>query len=45
MDVHWGTFRLCDDPLPVARARQGVADTEFALWALGETRVLRRAGS
>ena len=48
MGVHWGTFRLCDDPiqaplqgLPAARARQGVPAAEFALWALGETRVLR----
>jgi N-acyl-phosphatidylethanolamine-hydrolysing phospholipase D len=50
MGVHWGTFRLCDDPihapldeLPKARARLGVADDAFVLFKLGETRVLRRA--
>jgi N-acyl-phosphatidylethanolamine-hydrolysing phospholipase D len=49
MGVHWGTFRLCDDPietpldeLPKARARYGVADDAFVLFALGETRVLRQ---
>jgi N-acyl-phosphatidylethanolamine-hydrolysing phospholipase D len=50
MGVHWGTFRLCDDPmqsplqgLPKARAQHGVPDDAFVLFALGETRVLRRA--
>lgn len=48
--VHWGSFRLCDDPiqapldgLPPARARHGVADDAFVLMRLGETRVLRHA--
>jgi N-acyl-phosphatidylethanolamine-hydrolysing phospholipase D len=48
--VHWGTFRLCDDPieapmdgLPRARRALGVADEAFVLMALGETRVIRRA--
>lgn len=48
--MHWGTFRLCDDPieapldgLPVARAKYGVADADFVLLAIGETRVLKRA--
>lgn len=48
MGVHWGSFRLCDDPieapldgLPAARQRAGVADSAFFLPALGETRVLR----
>ncbi len=52
MGVHWGTFRLCDDPiesaldeLPRARVRNGVADDTFVLFAIGETRVLKRAGS
>lgn len=47
--VHWGVFRLCDDPvqapldgLPPARARHGVADDAFVLPALGQTRVIRR---
>jgi L-ascorbate metabolism protein UlaG (beta-lactamase superfamily) len=50
MGVHWGTFRLCDDPveapldgLPKARARHGVPDEAFMLLAIGETRVLERA--
>lgn len=50
MGVHWGTFRLCDDPieapltgLPAARQRHGVAEQAFVLFGLGETRVLRRA--
>lgn len=48
--VHWGSFRLCDDPihapmdgLPAARARQGVAPEAFVLMGLGQTRVLRAA--
>lgn len=47
--VHWGAFRLCDDPidapldgLPAARTRAGVADDAFVLLGLGETRVIRR---
>lgn len=47
--VHWGSFRLCDDPiespldgLPAARARAGVSDGAFVLLGLGETRVVRR---
>ncbi|KPF70420.1 hypothetical protein IP84_01410 [beta proteobacterium AAP99] len=50
MGVHWGTFRLCDDVieapidnLPLARRKYGVADDAFVLFALGETRVLRKA--
>jgi L-ascorbate metabolism protein UlaG (beta-lactamase superfamily) len=48
--VHWGTFRLCDDPieapldgLPAARAAAGVPADAFVLPAIGETRVLRAA--
>jgi N-acyl-phosphatidylethanolamine-hydrolysing phospholipase D len=50
MGVHWGTFRLCDEAieapiteLPKARKKLGVADEAFVLFALGETRVLKRA--
>ena len=50
MGVHWGTFRLCDDPidapideLPKARKKLGVDDAAFVLFALGQTRVLRQA--
>jgi N-acyl-phosphatidylethanolamine-hydrolysing phospholipase D len=49
LGVHWGTFRLCDDAidapideLPKARQKLGVADDAFVLFALGETRVLKR---
>jgi N-acyl-phosphatidylethanolamine-hydrolysing phospholipase D len=49
MGIHWGTFRLCDDPveapldgLPIARKKLGVDDAAFVLFALGETRVLKR---
>jgi N-acyl-phosphatidylethanolamine-hydrolysing phospholipase D len=49
MGVHWGTFRLCDDPIditldefPRARERAGVSPDAFVLFALGETRVLKR---
>ncbi len=49
MGVHWGTFRLCDDPvdapideLPRARKKLNVADDAFVLFALGETRVLKK---
>jgi L-ascorbate metabolism protein UlaG (beta-lactamase superfamily) len=49
MGVHWGAFRLCDDPLeapidglPKARAAHGVADDAFVLFAIGETRVLKQ---
>jgi N-acyl-phosphatidylethanolamine-hydrolysing phospholipase D len=49
MGIHWGTFRLCDDPiqapldmLPPARARHGVPAEAFELFKLGETRVLRQ---
>ncbi|MGM9491128.1 MBL fold metallo-hydrolase [Ideonella sp. YS5] len=48
--VHWGTFRLCDDPveaplegLPKARALHGVPDDAFTLLAIGQTLVLERA--
>jgi len=47
--VHWGTFRLCDDPveapldgLPKARAQHGVAADAFTLLAIGQTLVLER---
>ena len=50
MGIHWGAFRLCDEPihapldgLPPARARHGVADDAFVLFQPGETRVLRKA--
>lgn len=50
--VHWGVFRLCDDPidapldgLPVALARLQVPQNAFVLPVLGETRVLRAAGA
>ena len=49
MGVHWGTFRLCDDPVdqvldefPKAVAAAGLNTDEFFLPALGETRVLQR---
>ena len=52
MGVHWGTFRLCDEPidapldgLPKARKKLGVSDDAFVLFSLGETRVLRGAGA
>lgn len=48
--IHWGTFRLCDDPihapldrLPEARTRHGVPDRDFALFKVGETRALGKA--
>ena len=50
MGIHWGTFRLCDEPihapldgLPKARAQHGVADDAFVLFQSGETRVLKEA--
>ncbi len=49
LGVHWGTFRLCDDPveqpmdrLPPAREKYNVPAQDFVLFALGETRVLRK---
>ncbi|MFN3494905.1 MAG: MBL fold metallo-hydrolase [Hydrogenophaga sp.] len=49
LGVHWGSFRLCDEPieapldrLPAAREALGVGADEFVLFRLGETRVLRR---
>lgn len=49
MGVHWGTFRLCDDPIdrvidefPKAVTAAGLNSAEFVLPALGETRVLQR---
>jgi N-acyl-phosphatidylethanolamine-hydrolysing phospholipase D len=48
MGVHWGTFRLCDEPiqtplkgLPAARQRLGVEDSAFVLLPTGQTRVLK----
>jgi N-acyl-phosphatidylethanolamine-hydrolysing phospholipase D len=50
MGIHWGTFRLCDEPihaplerLPAARLRHGVPDDSFVLSRMGETRVLKEA--
>ncbi|MFZ5551334.1 MAG: MBL fold metallo-hydrolase [Pseudomonadota bacterium] len=47
--VHWGTFRLCDDPveapldgLPKALAKHGVPTEAFTLLAIGQTLVLER---
>lgn len=49
--VHWGTFRLCDDPVdqvldefPKAAAAAGLKPNEFVLPALGQTFVLQHAG-
>lgn len=48
--VHWGTFRLCDDPVdqvidefPKAVKAAGLNPSEFVLPALGQTFVLQRA--
>jgi len=48
MGIHWGTFRLCDEPvhapldeLPRARARHGVHEEAFVLFKMGQTRLLR----
>ncbi len=50
MGIHWGTFRLCDEPihtpldgLPKARAQHDVAEDAFVLFQSGETRVLKKA--
>ena len=51
--VHWGTFELTDESLDApplalaeARAAKGLADQQFFVMAVGETRKLaRRAGS
>jgi L-ascorbate metabolism protein UlaG (beta-lactamase superfamily) len=49
--VHWGVFRLCDDPidaplegLPAALARLQVPASEFILPALGQTVVVPGSG-
>jgi len=49
LGVHWGVFRLCHEAinspitdLPLARKRHGIADNEFVLFDLGETRVLKK---
>jgi N-acyl-phosphatidylethanolamine-hydrolysing phospholipase D len=51
LGVHWGTFRLCDEPveapidnLPKAREKHAVNADAFVLFAMGETRVLRAGG-
>lgn len=45
MGIHWGAFRLCDEPveapldlLPAALAAEGVPPPDFELWAVGERR-------
>lgn len=50
MGIHWGSFRLCDEPidapidrLPIARKKFGIDEAAFFLPKLGETRVLRKA--
>lgn len=50
LGVHWGAFRLCDDPidapldgLPPARERLNVPAADFVLPALGQTVVVREA--
>jgi N-acyl-phosphatidylethanolamine-hydrolysing phospholipase D len=53
MGIHWGTFELSDEPLDqppldlaVARRNFGVADGDFFVLAIGETRKLpRRSGA
>ena len=49
--VHWGTFELTDEPLDqppkdlaAARTAQGVADDDFFLLAIGQTRKLPARG-
>jgi L-ascorbate metabolism protein UlaG (beta-lactamase superfamily) len=51
LGIHWGAFRLCDEPvhspldgLPRARARHRVPDEAFVLFRQGET-ILRGATS
>jgi N-acyl-phosphatidylethanolamine-hydrolysing phospholipase D len=48
LGIHWGAFRLCDEPveapldeLPKALAVQGVPAETFQLWAVGERRRLK----
>jgi len=48
LGVHWGTFELTDEPLDeppralaTQRQAQGLADDEFFVLAVGETRLLR----
>lgn len=50
--VHWGTFRLCDDPVdqvldefPKAVLAAGLQPGEFVLPALGQTFLLRKAAN
>lgn len=52
MAIHWGTFELSDEPLDqppldlaVARRNFGVADGDFFVLAIGQTRKLPRRGS
>ena len=49
LGVHWGTFELTDEPLDepprqlaVERSAAGVADEEFFVLAIGETRCIPR---
>jgi N-acyl-phosphatidylethanolamine-hydrolysing phospholipase D len=50
--VHWGTFQLTDEALDeppqqlaLARAAKGLADEQFFVMAIGETRKLARRGA
>ena len=52
LGIHWGTFELSDEALDEppralasARARRGVADDDFFVLALGQTRKLPRRGA
>lgn len=47
MGMHWGAFRMCDEPvdaplddLPAARDKAGLPRDDFELWAVGERRRL-----
>ena len=52
LGVHWGTFELTDEPLDEPprmlvreRAAKGLADHEFFVVAIGETRLLTPRGT
>ncbi len=51
LGIHWGAFRLCDEPveaplddLPTALKEAGVAPEKFQLWAIGERRKIAVGG-